>query len=142
MLVCTCFLPLCLCVSEVGASRADKAELQQQLCSSSHIMCRMSRTSAAVTLILRGSYHRISQLTLLDLHPSPQRCRHLASREPAPEPLTTTSAALLQLCSSDCLLEAYSMCVGYYVTKYTYQYNCSSLSLSVAVCRALSWQFV
>ena len=45
--------------------------------------------------------------------------------------LTTTSAALLQLRSSNCLLRAYNTCIGYYVTKHTYQYSCSSSLFSL-----------
>ena len=68
-----------------------------------------------------------------------------ASRAPATEPLATISAALLQLCSSDCLLQSCAICVGYCVTNYTYEYNLQQqpLTLRRSVQSTLnSWHFV
>ena len=47
-----------VCVSELGAPRAEQAELQQQLLCASGMSPKM-RISAAITLILGGGY-RIS----------------------------------------------------------------------------------
>ena len=136
--------------------RAEYAELQQQLCSSNHcvrrICCRrfvsvqksLSFSVGATVFHNSASSWPPSFATTLPTF--------WASHEPATEPLAAASAALLQLCSSDYLLQPYNMCVGYYLTKiiqcvsdiiwpkYTDQYNCSSslFSLSAAMCRRLS----
>ena len=119
-------------------------------CAAAVIVCRIFprrhvHISAAATLMLRGSYdHRCTMVS----HNSDSSCppsfvRHDAadvlgmnvmSRRPSPY-ITTTSAALLRLCSSDGLLQAHSMCVGFRATKYAYQYNRgSSLSHARSQC--------
>ena len=84
----------CLCVSEVGAShriRGATAAVQQSL-----------SFSVGATM-----FHKSDSFAT-----TPATSR--APCEPATEPLTATLAALLQLRSSDCVLQA--ICVGYCVT--------------------------
>ena len=138
------FCRWCLCVSEVGVSELQ----QQQLYSSGHYVCQMcpqdtyQYNSHSFCVGPTTVYHSSDSMWPPCFATLPTFC---ASRAPATEPLATISAALLQLCSSDCLLQSCAICVGYCVTNYTYEYNLQQqpLTLRRSVQSTLnSWHFV